>query len=80
MINTSEFFANIFFNENLANNDVVRQTETEEDTLKTQPKLNISLQLDSTHKLRKAKHRMEDVFAEGYAVKMRTFKRDKRED
>ena len=37
--------------------------------------LNVSLRLNTTDQLRKAKRRMEDCFIEDYSLKMKTFKR-----
>ena len=48
--------------------------------IKKQPNLNISLRLDTTDQLRKAKRRMEYCFMDDYSMKMKPFRRVDRPD
>ena len=49
-------------------------------SIKETPKVNVSLHLEPTDQIRKAKRRMESAFIDDYVGKIKPFKRDIRED
>ena len=76
VVHTSEFDANEFFNEVV---DETTNTHTEEAHKETL-ELNRMMRVDVTKSLRKAKRRMEESFMDNYAMKMKSMKRDYRDE
>ena len=69
VVDPSEFDASVFVNE-------VSKPEIRQEP----PELNMSFRLETTRELKKAKRRMESEYMNDYAIKMKSFKRDYRED
>ena len=77
----SDFDADVVFASSVdifggVKNDKIVEVSHEE----KQPELNISLRLDTTDQLRKAKRRMEYCFMDDYSMKMKPFRRLNRPD
>ena len=95
-VDTSEFNADEVFNnsvgifESIDNQSISKSVNqkgwTQVDatissvSAKNPPDVNVSLRVDSTQQLRKAKRRMEDCFIADYMSKIKPFKREYRED
>ena len=75
-VDTSEFNANEFLNEVIDQTNNVRTEEVRKEPLE----LNRMLRLEPTTQLKKSKRRMEEAFMNDYAVKMKSFKRDYRDE